>query len=104
MKKQITFSLFLIAILLLSTGASALSGTNYQVEGGTLSGGAISLPVLGNGLEVSPPGELTVCWDPQRPIYGAAAAAAHICPASCAKNEVGPATDSGQGMRAVMAA
>lgn len=47
MVKRITLSLLLIAFLLLSTGASALSGSNYQVEGGTISGGSYQLDSFG---------------------------------------------------------
>ena len=47
MKKQIAFSLFLIALLLLSMGASALSYSDYQVAGGIISGGSYQLASFG---------------------------------------------------------
>ena len=47
MKKQITLLLFLIALLLLNTGASALSGSDYQVEEGIITGGSYQLASFG---------------------------------------------------------
>jgi hypothetical protein len=47
MKTQITLLLFLIAFLLLSTGADALSAPLYQVETGTISGGSYQLMSFG---------------------------------------------------------
>ena len=47
MKTRITLLMFLIAFLLLSTGASALSGPRYQVETGTISGGSYQLASFG---------------------------------------------------------
>jgi len=43
MKTRITLLLFLIAFLLLSTGAGALSAPRYQVETGIISGGSYQL-------------------------------------------------------------
>lgn len=43
MKTRITLLLFLIAFLLLTTGASALSAPRYQIETGTSSGGSYQL-------------------------------------------------------------
>lgn len=47
MKARITLLLFLIAFLLLSTGASALSAPRYQVETGTISVGSYQLGSFG---------------------------------------------------------
>jgi hypothetical protein len=43
MKTRITLLLVLIAFVLLSTGAGALSASHYQVETGTISGGSYQL-------------------------------------------------------------
>jgi hypothetical protein len=47
MKKRITFLIILLALVLLSTSAGALSAPRYQVETGTISGGSYQLTSAG---------------------------------------------------------
>jgi hypothetical protein len=46
-KKRITFLVVLLSVVLLSTGAGALSASHYQVEAGTVSGGTYQLTSAG---------------------------------------------------------